>query len=369
MKVVVLKEELLSSLGLVERGSGGSAHLPILKNVLIEAKEKHIRLAATNLEIAVEARFSGKVTEAGSVTVPLGVFVSLVQALSDDRVTLEATDTTLHITTDQYEGHLSGSSVEEFPIIPQRAADAMGTAFPGDILRETLAQVSFAAQASDISPELSTVFVDFSIEAMRFVATDSFRLAERTLDANRFETAVKKPFFILLPLRTASEIVRITRDGETVTMYVEEHQVSFETDRWTCVSRLVDATFPDYQQIIPQNFVAELTLDRQELLGAVKISSVMSNKNNEVAFSLSPDHKQLLITSTSETLGTNTARLPIEIKGSFERAVFNWRQLSEGLKAIKTSSVFFGINEEKPALLRGVNDTTYRYLIAPLLAA
>src|SRR5689334_8868955 len=102
MKVVVLKEELVSSLGLVERGSGGSAHLPILKNVLVEAKEKQIRLVATNLEIAVEARFSGKVTEPGSVTVPLGVFSSLIGAINEDRITLEATGTDLHITTEQY---------------------------------------------------------------------------------------------------------------------------------------------------------------------------------------------------------------------------------------------------------------------------
>lgn len=369
MQTVVLKEELLSALGLVERGSGGNAHLPILKNVLVEAKDKQIRLAATNLEIAVEARFSGKVTTPGSVTVPLNVFVSLIQALTDDRVTLEAADTTLHIATEQYEGHLSGSPVEEFPIIPQRAKGATEVSFAGEVLRDALSQVVFAAQASDISPELATVFVDFSLDSMRLVSTDSFRLAERTLDKNRFESKATKPFSFLLPLKTAQEIVRIARDGETVTMYVEEHQVSFETDRWTCVSRLVDATFPDYQQIIPSAFVAELTVDRQELLNAVKVSSILSNKNNEVAFSLSPDHKQLLITSMNEALGTNTARIPIEIKGSFERAVFNWRQVTDGLKALKTNSVFFGVNEEKPALLRGVNDTTYRYLIAPLLTS
>jgi DNA polymerase-3 subunit beta len=369
MNAVVLKEELLSALGLVERGSGGSAHLPILKNVLIEAKDKQIRLAATNLEIAIEARFSGKVTEPGSVTVPLNVLVSLIQAFTDDRVTLEAADTTLHIATEQYEGHLSGSSVEEFPIIPSRAKDARAITFPGEVLRDALAQVVFAAQASDISPELATVFVDFSIDQLRFVSTDSFRLAERTLDKNRFESSIDKPFSFLLPLRTAQEIIRIARDGEAVTMYVEEHQVSFETDRFACVSRLVDATFPDYQQIIPNAFVAELTVGRQELIDAVKVSSILSNKNNEVAFSLSPDHKQLLITSMNEVLGTNTARLPIEIKGSFDRAIFNWRQVSDGLKALKTASVFLGVNEEKPALLRGVNDTTYRYLIAPLLTS
>jgi len=369
MKAVVLKEELVAALALVERGSGGSAHLPILKNVLLDAGDKQIRLVATNLEIAVQARFSGKVTEPGSVTVPLGVLSQLVQALSEDRITLEATATDLHITTEQYDGHLAGNPVEEFPIIPQKDPKAVAVSFSGEVFRDALSQVTFAAQSSDISPELSTVLINYSIDSIHFVATDSFRLAESTLDKNRFETSSDAPFSILLPLKTAQELIRITRDGETVVMYVEEHQVSFETDRWTCVSRLVDATFPDYQQIIPSTFVAELTIGRQELLGAVKVSSVLSNKNNEVAFTLSPDHSALLITSMHESLGTNTASIKVDIKGSFERVVFNWRQLSEGLKAIKTESVFFGINEEKPGLMRGVNDNTYRYLIAPLLSS
>jgi len=369
MKIVVLKEEVLASLGLVERGIGGTTHLPILKNVLIEAKDKNIRLVATNLEIAVQARFSGKVTEPGSVTVPLGVFTSLIQALSEERITLEAVETTLHITTDQYEGHLSGNPVDEFPIIPQKSGDVKGIVFQGDVLRDAMQQVVFAAQSSDISPELSTVLFDFSLDTMRFVATDSFRLAERTLDKNRFDTKLDAPFSVLVPLKTAQEIIRIVRDGETVSMFVEEHQISFETDRWTCVSRLVDATFPDYQQIIPNSFVSELTLNRQELMNAVKVSSILSNKNNEVSFTLSPDHKTLLVTSMNEALGTNTARIGVEIKGAFDKIVFNWRQVSEGLKAIKTESVFFGVNEEKPGLMKGVNDATYRYLIAPLLAA
>lgn len=364
MKAVTLRDTLSGALSLVERASGSGAQLPALRNVLLETEGDVLVLTATNLELAVRATVPSKVVDHGKVCVPSGLFSQLVAALTGERVTLETQGAGLAITTDHYNGTLAGAPVEDFPSIPTRGADASLVTVPGALLREALSRVTFAAQgAADFSPELMSVLVTTEAGVLRLVATDSFRLAEATVDG---AVLPENPVRALVPAKVASELSRVLRDDEDVSCYFETHQASFETPHWQLTTRLISASFPDYEQIVPKDFVAEVTVSRDEFQAALKLASVFAAKGSEVR--LVPDGEELSISAGSDAVGEHTASVAAQISGPFEPVTFNWRQLSDGLRAIPTERVVIGINPDKPALMHGQGEGTYRYVLAPLVS-
>jgi len=368
MKAVTLRDTLSAALGLVERASGSGAQLPALRNVLIETEGDQLILTATNLELAVRATVAAKVIDHGKVSVPTSLLASLAGNLAGERVTLEAQGAGLSITTDNYDGTLAGASVEDFPSIPARSEDAVVVSIPGALFRESLSRVSFATQgAADFSPELSAVLMSSEAGALRFVATDSFRLAEATVDG---AVLPETPIRALLPAKVASELARVIQDDEDVTCYLETHQATFETPRLQLTTRLVAAQFPDYEQIIPGDFLSEVTVDRDALASALKLASVFAAKGSEVAFSPSGtgEGASLTLSAGSDAVGSHTASVPAHVSVEFPSVTFNWRQLAEGLRAIPTERVTLGINADRPALLRGSGESGYRYVLAPLVS-
>lgn len=366
MHIVALTAELTALLSTVDRASSNSSTLPALKNVLIETDGDQLVCTATNLELALRATGSAKVHAAGKVSVPLAVLLQTLAAIPDDRVTLQVIDQTLVVTAPGYEGKLTTAPVEDFPLIPTRDQFITPVRMSGTIFRDVLSRVVIAAQStSDLSPALASVLMVYTIDTLTIVATDSFRLAEYRLPHSQFSTDVGEPFTVLVPSKTIVEIVRIMKDDVEVSMYIEPTQISFETDRWQCVSRRIDATFPEYAAIIPQTFTSEVTLDRDELLQALKAALVLVNKQAEIKMSVATDTLTLHV--AHESLGTTTVRVPCIATASIDGLLVNGRYLVDGLKALPIGTVMLGLNEERPALFKGVNDGSYRYLLAPLL--
>lgn len=367
MKVITLKDTLSTALHLVERASGSGAQLPALRNVLIETEGDQLILTATNLELAVRASVPAKIVDHGKVSVPSTLLLQLVTALTSERLSLTSEGSGLALSTDNYAGTLAGASIDDFPSIPVRGADAITVSIPGAVLRESLGRVSFAAQGvADFSPELSSVFFSSRAGVLYLVATDSFRLAEVAVDG---AVLPDEPLQALVPAKVAFELSKVLRDDEDVLCYFEAHQATFETTRWQVTTRLVSAQFPDYEQIIPQEFMSDITIDRDALQAALKLASVFAAKGSEVR--LAPegdgDAMKLALSAGSDAVGEHTASVAAQISAPFSPVTFNWRQLADGLKAIPTERVTFGINPDRPALLRGTGDSTYRYVVAPLV--
>lgn len=371
MRATILKDHLVQALSTIERGVGNTSQLPILKNVLIETDQDQLVFTATNLDLALRASVAAKVEASGKITVPLATFTQIIQAVGEDRISLGVEGGQLAITTDQYDGLLATMPAEDFPGIPVHAADAPTLTISKEVLRDALNQVTFGAQQTpDVTPELHAVYFSYAVESLTLACTDSFRLAERVIDAGDFETTLGGAQTFLMPLKTAIEIARNLTDSGEVVLFVEQHQITAETDRWQCVSRLINGNFPNYEQIIPTSFTADATVSRTELIQALKVVSVVANKNNEVHFSVtdkSGDSATLTLTATQDAVGKNTVRIPITTTGVVTDVVFNWRYVTDGLKALTGDTVVFGLNEERPAVLRSLNEGSYRYLIAPLI--
>jgi DNA polymerase-3 subunit beta len=259
-------------------------------------------------------------------------------------------------------------SPEDFPITPKIKNTEGYIEIKSVFLKEAIQQVTVASQYSDLRPELNSVLFNFSLESLVLASTDGFRLAERSIPSNLFVVKKKEPFKMLIPLRTSLEVARIMRDDEVVRIYQDENQVLFKTDQTEMISRLVEGAFPDYSAIVPHEFAAEIVVNRDEFLNAIKLAGVFGQKNSEVKIKIHQNKKAIEISSADQALGENNNILPAKIQGDIPEVFFNWRYLSDPMKGIKAEEVFLGLQEDAgPALIRSVSDQSYFYVLKPIL--
>lgn len=369
MNLVVIKENLKKGLNAVARAANENSQLPILKNVLVETTKNKISLIATNLEIAITYSVLGKVIEPGKITVPLNLFLNLINAIQSERINISLKNNFLEITSDNYKAKIQGSSAEDFPIIPKIKETENFIEIEEGFLKDAFLQTSLATQFSEIRQELNGILMSYRVQDMVFAATDSFRLAEKTIGNKHFNSNFGSEFTCLIPLKTANELIKILGEDGKVKIYKDDNQMLFQTEQWECISRLQEGKFPDYKQIIPKKFSSEISLNRAEFIDAVKLTSVLSSRINEITIK-NNESKFLEVFSADEAVGENNYLLPAKIQGNFKQISFNWKYLNDGLKALKGEEAHLGMNEEnKPAIIRSSSDASYFYILMPFLKA
>ncbi len=365
MKLVILKNNLRDGLNTIERATTENTNLPILKNVLVKTFNNKIQLSATNLDLAITKFISGKIIEEGNITVPISTLATITNNITDERINLESENNTLRFKTDNYEAVIQGLPEEEFPIIPKLENLNNYLRMDSEILKESLLKVINTVQLSEIRPEISGVLLDFQVTNLKFVGTDSFRLGEKTINENNFNSTFQRGFKIIIPLKTSQELLRILTNGP-VTIFIDPNQILFKNDELEVISRLIDGTYPDYEQIVPKSFETEINLEREHLINAVKLVSTFSGKTNDIKVIYAEGKKSLEIYSSNQYLGENKYLVPVKIKGENFSVSFNWRYLMDGLKNFDNKELVFGVNgTSRAAMLKSSSDSSYFYILMP----
>lgn len=362
MHVTIERERLLQQLELVARISTKHITLPVLQCVLIDVTNTTVILKATNLEIGIEVMVPAQIHEAGTIAVPATTLLQTVQYMGQKEVTLRVDEQVLVVEGSGSETNIKTIPFEEFPTIPH----ITGT---GQVLDRTLfavgiKTVSFAASQSSIKPELGSVYVVQKKEqTLTFVATDSFRLMEKTVS----QKGVVLDDAILVPQKNALELARVceaaTADPE---LLVNENQCALVfPDGLYITSRLTTGSFPDYTQIIPKEYSTHTTLLKNDLAHAFKKTNIFLNKFMQVTLHVT--ERSLTISANSGEVGTTTESVPAQTDGDDLTLSFNQRYLSEPLPYVSDESMimhFAGIG--RPLVIEGVHDKTLRYLVMPM---
>lgn len=368
MKLTLFRDNLKNGLLAAERAVADSSNLPILKNVLLRTMGNKIQLTTTNLELAITKYISGKIIEEGVFSVPFAPFYSIVNNTVHDRINLEKDGSHFIVKTDNYEARMQGAPVEDFPLIPRMDDGGQYMEIDPVIFQDALSQVISAAHISDIRPEISGILLDFQISSLKLVATDSFRLGEKVVDGNTFKHTFDAGFRAIVPLRAAQELLRIISRTTPLFVHYDGNQILFKSDDVEMMSRLIDGTYPDYEQIIPKDAETEISLDKTHLINAVKLVSNFSGKTNDVRLSTDAEGKTVSIHSVNQFLGENKYLIPARVIGiQITDIPFNWRYLLDGLKSIQGESVVIKLNgNNRPALLRPADDSSFLYIVMPI---
>ncbi len=363
-----MKSNLKEGLGYLGKIGSENLTLPILKNFLIEANDGKLKFSATNLEMAISGFIPAKITKEGSLTVPLNIVSSIINNLQNERIDLEVKGNNLIIKTENYQAKIQGIKKEEFPIIPKLENKDEFIEIDSQSIKNALLQVMIAAQISG-RPELNGVLFDFQIGILKLAATDSFRLAEKTITDSKFKTNIEKKFKTIIPIKTIQEIIRILPDknNEKVKIFFDSNQVLFKTEKFELISRVINGEFPDYQAIIPNKLSTEININKEELLNALKLTSSFSDRTNEIKIIVKEGAKNMEIFSSSPTLGENQYLIPAKITGEPLEIIFNWRYLIEGVKNMEFDNIFIGLNGSgKPSIVKPNNNQNYFYILMPI---
>ena len=366
MKLIVLKNNFRDGLNAVEKAVTENSNLPILKNILLKTFNNKIQLSGTNLEIAITKYISGKIIEEGSITVPLSALSNITNNINNEKINLEVKDHNLLFKTDNYEATIQGLPEEEFPIIPKIENAKNYLKIDTELLKESLLKIINTIQYSEIRPEIGGVLFDFQVNSLKLVGTDSFRLAEKTIAENNFQSNFPRGFKIIVPLKTAQEFLRISNSGET-NIFIDSNQILFKNGELEVISRLIEGNYPDYEQIIPKSFETEVVVEREHLLNDAKLVGAFSGKVNDIKLYSKDGKKIVELYSSNQYLGENKYLVPAKIKVEEFQLTFNWRYLMDGLKNLEDQEVFWGINGDKRgSVFKSLNDQSYFYILMPV---
>lgn len=365
MKLTCLQENLNHGLSISKVVVVKNATLPIVNNFLLEAKDGHLIIIATNLEIGIKTIVRGKVEKNGAITIPAAILTNFISNLPNKKVDLVLDGSNLKITCDKYKSVLNGIGADDFPLIPKTQQEK-SIFVDANSLKIGLSQVINAVSTSEVRPELAGVFVKVEGSKMTLAATDSFKLAEKIIDLGK---DYKIDYNIILPSKTAHELIRILEQEEKAQIFKDQNQVLFKVGSTELISRLVEAEFPDYPQIIPKEFMVKIVVNKQELLKNIKIAGIFANTRvNDIRMLLKD--KNLQIKSNTPEVGENISECEIiKVEGEKikEEITYNYHNLLDGLNNIYSDKVVMELNgTSDPMILRPADDNSYLYIMRPL---
>ncbi|MEZ4684142.1 MAG: DNA polymerase III subunit beta [Caldilineaceae bacterium] len=404
MRVSCHQENLAKGLSIVSRAVSSRTTMPVLSNILLEAKNNELRLAATNREIGINCWIGAKVEDEGAITVPARLLSEFVNSLPPERIDMELAvrTQTLHLACARYTANLKGIDAYEFPLIPtaQEAEDGEVDAnsvpiidgmrieleTPG--LRKMIDHVIFAASTDENRPTLTGVEVRFAGEQLAMAATDGFRLSLRRVPMS--QGLSDEPVTVIVPARSLGELARISADADEnrpvqVILTQARNQILFQLwgkgeeargafHRVELVSELIDARFPDYNATIPKNYETRTVVDTASLLKAVRVAQLFARDNaNIIRVSVQPGNGdrtgQMRLTASSTEMGDNVSDIDAMVEGNDLEIAFNAKYLIDVLTQVDQPQVVLETTQPtRPGTLRpvGMGEEEFLHVIMPM---
>lgn len=365
MKFICDKELLQKNLSLLERITGKHSSLPVLQAVVFVVGNKKLILRATNLDISVELEMPVKIEQEGSCAVlPQPILSLLSGSRSVKQVTCSEQDGVFTYKAEHTTSTIKTLPLGDFPSFPTIPTEAISITLPIQKITKGIASVVWSTNPSDIRPEFSSVYIAKDGGSLVFVATDSYRLAEKKINISLEEELPG----ILIPQKNAGEIVRFFEnlEGDVVLSYTQHH-LSLVTPGIKLSSRLMDGLFPDYKKIIPTDTTTTAVILKQDIIDALKISNAFSDKWNHTTLAIDTEKGETVISVKNQDIGETISRIEGALSGLPLETAFNYRYMLDGLSQIKEDSVSIDHKQgSKPLLVRGVGDSTFLYLVVPM---
>ncbi|MFC1988093.1 DNA polymerase III subunit beta [Chloroflexota bacterium] len=373
MKLSCLQENISRGLSVVGRAVATRTTLPITNNVLLATDQSRLKLVATNLEMAVSYWTGAKVEEEGAITVPARLLTEFVNSLPNDKIdiSLSPKTKTLELKCARFEARISGVDAKDFPPIP-KIDEGITTTLEVEALRQGISQVVFAAASEESRPVLTGVDAQFDKDLLTLAAADGFRLAVYKLPLAK---PVSQKTEVIIPARTLGELNRLMPDGEetiTITVNPGKSQALFRMKDIELVSQLVQGTFPQYTQLIPQSYNTRAVVDVAEFLRATKTASIFARDGSGIVRLVMTSSGELTpgkmtVSARSEEIGDDVGEIDAVVDGEESKIAFNGKYLIEVLSALREPQVALETtNPSSPGLIRPVGVDNYIHVVMPM---
>lgn len=367
MKLSCVQEKLNKGLTLAGRLVGLKTTLPVLNNVLLEAKQGKLIITSTDLEIAIKAIIGAKVIKEGRITIPSRLLCDFVSVNKDKKIKIYLKDNILTIKSKHSIAHIRGINASEFPLIPKIKEEQKITISSSDLL-DALNKVIVAAANDDTRPVLCGICFKKKGDELKLIATDSYRLAEKKIINNSF--AKIQDFSFIVPLKTAQEVARILSILEpgTASIYFSDNQIAFQMVGVEIISRLVEGEFPEYEQIIPKEYATKVELKSKEFSSTIKMVNLFA-EDSANSIELNFDKMGMVkVAATSNQIGDNKSTLAGTVEGKDNKIAFNAKFIIDALNVLggEENVDFEMTGHLNPGIIKSNKDKNYLYVIMPL---
>ena len=367
MRIACRKDELAEKLQLVGRGVSTRTTVQILAGIMLRAAGGRLHLSATDMEISLRVSFEAQVEDEGAVVVPGRLLVDIVRLLPAGDVTLEhgPEEGVARLTCGSASYTLNTYGPEDFPRLPEVDPETSFTVDRKAFL-DTIARVGRSASRDESRPVLTGVLVRFEGGKVVMAATDSYRLSVKETELAQ---GPPQELEAIVPARALAELARIGQatESETIEVGVQENQVVFGIDGVWLTARRIDGQFPNYRQLLPEQFEAEVHLPREELLDVVRRTGLLAQRKSPLRLRF--EDGELTVSAQTQDVGEARESLPVSYGGEALEIGFNAEFLRDGLESVTDETVRLKlISPLRPGLLHGESDD-FLYLIMPIRLA
>lgn len=361
MKFKIIRSKFLDGLKSVQNIVAGKGSLPILQNVLIEAREKEIRMTTTDLDISIKCICECTVEQEGATTLPVKLLFSAMTKVAEGEVEISVDEKeSASISAGNARFKIAGMPEKEFPRF-ETNLDSYSYMMPQQTFGEMLRKVSYAASQDDTRRTLKGVLLSFKNSKLTMVATDGRRLA---LIENEMEFPSNAEKDIVLPSKAVCELQRsMVGEGE-ISLNVQKTQICVTIGSVTIYSKLIDDAYPNYRQVIPKETKEHIEIDRQLLLDALDRVSVMTIDEAH-STKLIFEKGKLTVSSAASDIGEAKDVVAIKYAGEKIEIMFNPSYVMDPLKAIDDDEVTISLNDgHSPAMIKC--SIPFLYVLMPL---
>jgi DNA polymerase-3 subunit beta len=373
MKLSCLQENMNKGLNIVGRAVATRTTLPITNNVLLATEDGRLKLVATNLEMAISCWIGAKIDDEGTITIPARLLSEFVSSLPNDTIDIQLSPQTktLGLKCARFEARISGVDAKDFPPIPS-VDEGIKTTVEVDAMRQSINQVVFAAAVEESRPVLTGVSAKFEKDTLLLAAADGFRLAVYELPIT---TSVEQKTEIIIPARTLAELNRLIADNKepiNITLNPTKSQILFQMESVNLVSQLIQGSFPNYSQLIPQSYTTRVIVNVSEFLQATRTASIFARDGSGIVrLMITPGSEanpgKLTVSARSEEIGDDVGEIDATVEGDEAKIAFNGKYLTDVLSVLHESQVALEItNASSPGLIRPVGIDNYTHVIMPM---
>lgn len=362
MKAVVSKVDLVSVVGKIQSVLSTKPAIPVLANILFEAKDDQVIVSATDLTVSIRCALDAKVIEEGAIALPGRKLHQLIRELGAPQIKIASTTSEIaEITTGTSHFKLHGMNKGEFPALPDMST-AHEVRLSSSTLKDLLSKTAFSAAREDSRYMLNGVQLSLAANKLSFIGTDGKRLS-KTNSAVAADTTFKSQ--CVIPLKAVEEMIRLLEDTDAeVSLCLASDKIALESGSQTLIAKLLSGQYPDVERVIPANPAHQFAIHREELMSLLRqVSLFTSDSSNSVRFTF--ETGQLHLSAMSSDIGEGRVSMPVDFSGQRLDIAFNPFYFLDILRHSKEETVRFGLNDaHNPGLI--TDSTQSIFVIMPM---
>lgn len=369
MKFTIKQNILMDNLNYVIRGVSSKNLIPILNCIKFELKEEGLYLLSTDNEISIKTFIKKdkieKIENFGEIVVSGRFIYDIIKKLPGEIIDIEEVmDSKVYITTSNSSFTLNCNNVNEFPEFTleekENPVNLNKQAF-----KNMISQTIFAASTQESRPALTGVNIKIHNDLLECTATDSYRLAKKTIKLSCNSNDVD----IVIPTRNLNELIKMIDDGDSqIELHIFDNQIIFKLDNIIMISGLINSAYPDTSKLIPSTFDLTLSVKQNDFFRAIDRASLLTNEADKNTIKLESNKNIAIISSTIPEIGNVKEQIPVSNNSNEEiKIAFSSKYMMEAIRTLDAEEIELLFNGEiKPIIIRNKEDNSMIQLILPI---